>query len=339
MFMNLDISHWEDFYIFQLFPTMYKAHAYTKDDLIESKNLSDSIRYITRTDCNNGCEFRALKDKLDYIEDENAITIGDTTATCYYQDEQFIAGDHIVVLRSKWLNWTLAMFILTELKMEQYKYSYGRAFIMDRIANTIIKLPVDELGKPNWNYVEKYIKSLHNKPPTTANKKCNSLIFDVEQWKVFLLTDIFTEFEQGKAHDNMLDDGDDCIYLGAKKDDNCIMRHCAFNPRLTHNGNCIVFICNGQGSVGYTNYIDRPFIATTDLRMGYCDKLNKYNALFLVAVLDKERQKYSFGRKWGPHLKDTKIKLPAIRIEENKYEPYWDFMENYMKFLPYGDRI
>lgn len=112
-----------------------------------------------------------------YIEEPNAITIGDTTATCFYQAERFIAGDHMVVVRAEWLNEKVATFILTILKKEQYKYSYGRAFLMDRIKSTTLKLPialnddgtpyVDETHKfsddgyvPDWTFMENYIKSL-----------------------------------------------------------------------------------------------------------------------------------------------------------------------------------
>ena len=48
----------------------------------------------------------------------------------------------------------------TILNNEQFKYSYGRAFLMDRIKDTIIKLPVNENDNPDWNYMENYIKSL-----------------------------------------------------------------------------------------------------------------------------------------------------------------------------------
>ena len=79
------------------------------------------------------------------IEKRNAITIGDTTATCFYQDEQFITGDHMIVIRADWLNKYTAMFILTFLKNEQFKYSYGRAYLMDRVKETIVKLPYKNL--------------------------------------------------------------------------------------------------------------------------------------------------------------------------------------------------
>ncbi len=85
--------------------------------------------------------------------------------------------------------------------------------------------------------------------------------------------------------------------------------------------------------------MDREFIATTDLEIGYSDKLNKYNALFLVSIFDRERPKFSFGRKWRPHLKKTKVKLPAVIEKNGKFMPDWEYMEQYIKMLPYGDVI
>ena len=156
-----------------------------------------------------------------------------------------------------------------------------------------------------------------------------------EGWKEFRVEDLFDRFEVGKAHSGMLEEGDDCLYLGAKKDDNCVMQRCVRNPDLVQPGNCIVFICNGEGSVGYANYMDREFIATTDLVMGYSQNLNQYNGLFIATILDRERPKYSFGRKWKTHLRDTIIRLP----QTSSGKPDWEAMERMVKELPFGDRI
>lgn len=129
----------------------------------------------------------------------------------------------------------------------------------------------------------------------------------------------------------MLSDGYDCFYVGAKKDDNGVMLHCAYDSALIQKGNCIIFICNGQGSVGYANYMDVDFIGSTDIVAGYNKMVNQYNGLFIATVLCQERPKYSFGRKWKTHLKDTVIKLPQT-IEGF---PDWDFMEQYIKSLKY----
>lgn len=152
---------------------------------------------------------------------------------------------------------------------------------------------------------------------------------NIESWGDFKISDIFDEFQQGKANQGMLLDGDDCFYIGAKKDDNGIMFHCAYDAELIQRGNCIIFICNGEGSVGYANYMNTDFIGTTDIVAGYNKYLNEYVGIFLATILCQERPKYSFGRKWKTHLKDTIIKLPKTANNT----PDWLYMEKYVKSL------
>ena len=176
---TIDTDRWIEFRFGDLISDIYKAKAINKDDLVETSEKNNSIRYITRTAENNGCEFRATLNDVPalFIEKGNAISVGDTTATCFYQSEQFITGDHMVVIRADWLNEINAMFIVAILSSEQYKYSYGRAYLIDRIKDTIIKLPIrrskdgiliidsaKQYSKngyvPDWQWMEDYIKSL-----------------------------------------------------------------------------------------------------------------------------------------------------------------------------------
>lgn len=64
-----------------------------------------------------------------------------------------------------------------------------------------------------------------------------------------------------------------------------------------------------------------------------------YNALFVATVIEMDKYRWAYGRKWRPErmIKST-IRLPA-KLKDDKYVPDWDYMENYMKSLPYGDRI
>ena len=101
-------------------------------------------------------------------------------------------------------------------------------------------------------------------------------------------------------------------------------------------GNVITVASNG--CVGKSFYQEDDFIATGDVNIlklkNY--KLNKYIALFLCTILEKERFKYNYGRKWGLNkIKNSKIKLPVTK--DNK--PDWDFMENYINQLPYADHL
>ncbi len=131
---------------------------------------------------------------------------------------------------------------------------------------------------------------------------------------------------------DLLEDGDEIAYIGAKKNDNGVMKYVNKVDRLITPGNCIVFIGDGQGSVGYCIYQPVDFIGSTTLIAGYNEHINPYVASFLIAILDKERYRYSFGRKYKKEIiENSKIQLPAIRDERNEWQPDWQYMENYIK--------
>ncbi len=176
---ELNTAQWKEFRFGSLIKDVYKSKSINKEDIQECKKGEREIRYITRTGEDNGCELIASMYGIDenYIEPGNALTIGDTTATCFYQKDPFFTGEHIVVVRADWLNKFNAMYITTILGLEIYKYSYGRAFLIDRIKDTIIKLPIIQTPKgeayidkthqyskkgyiPDWQFMEDYIKSL-----------------------------------------------------------------------------------------------------------------------------------------------------------------------------------
>lgn len=160
-----NVQKWKWFRLGDWFDKPYKAKAYNAIDLtIVSRDSQDSIAYITRTDLNNGCKSYVQNENFEYVENGNAITIGDTTATIFYQEREFICGDHMVVLRSGHLNKYVGLFVTTLLNKERFRYNYGRAFNKDVVANTLLKLPARKIAEnkyePDWQFMEDYIKSL-----------------------------------------------------------------------------------------------------------------------------------------------------------------------------------
>lgn len=151
---------------------------------------------------------------------------------------------------------------------------------------------------------------------------------DMENWKYFKIGELFdiSKCKCGCAGD--LVDGDSIPYIGAKKDNNGFMKLVDLegNKDLVSPGNSIVFICDGQGSVGYSVYQEKDFIGSTTLCIGRSEHLNKFNALFIVTVLDLQRERFNYGRKWAPTLRETLIKLPC----KNDL-PDWEFMEDFIK--------
>lgn len=164
---------------------------------------------------------------------------------------------------------------------------------------------------------------------------------DMENWKEFSVTDLFTsDIDRGKCSvAGDLLDGDDIYYLGAKKKDGGIVRRVTYDETLVTKGPCLGFITDGDGSIGYHNYIDlEEFIATTNVSVGYNSKINVYTGLFLVTILDLERPKYSFGRKYSSRIPKMKVLLPAT-IENGDEVPDWNYMEDYIKKLAYADLL
>ncbi len=180
MKMQLNTNEWKWFSIEEFCEYPYKAKAYNANELTECLNNDPkAILYVTRTDVNNGCKGFVINDGFEEVERSGAITIGDTTSTIFYQNKDFICGDHMVVLRSKFFNVYTGLFITALLNKERFRYNYGRAFTMDIIAETRIKLPVTPSGEPDWKFMEDYIKSLpfsRNIEPSKPNEMVDELV-------------------------------------------------------------------------------------------------------------------------------------------------------------------
>ena len=159
--ISLNDRKWNYFTLRGIVTSITNGKSYNASDLVVAADGADYITYITRTDQNNGVSMYVQA--IDYLglEKANAITIGDTTATIFYQSHDFITGPHIIVIRADWLNVYTASFIITLLNQEKYRYPvFGRAFTKDLIAETQLYLPVNADGQPDYAFMEEYIKSL-----------------------------------------------------------------------------------------------------------------------------------------------------------------------------------
>lgn len=156
-----DIREWHEFRVEELFDSIYKVASYDDSEL-ERVDMwgKKTVPYVTRTDLDNSVKSLVSSTGLANIEAGNAIVIGDTTSTISYQPGPFVAGEHIIAARAEWMNKYTGLFVTCLLRQERYRYSYGRAYKLDSIRNTELRLPVTSDGKPDWQWMENYIKSL-----------------------------------------------------------------------------------------------------------------------------------------------------------------------------------
>lgn len=60
--------------------------------------------------------------------------------------------------------------------------------------------------------------------------------------------------------------------------------------------------------------------------------MDKYIALFLTTILNKEQYRYNYWRK----ASQTRLKERSIKLPSRDWQPDWDFMRNFIKSLPYS---
>lgn len=333
--MNLDIIKWKDFYLSDIFTKIEAGKVSQAYQLEEGVD----IPYLGAKKDDNGimawCETNEeLKSKGNCV-----VLICDgqgSVGLANYMESDFLGTVNLMLCYNEChLNQFTGLFLATVISQERPKYSFGRKW-KAHLSDTLIKLPQTATGEPNWEFMEQYIKSLNYKPLTTANCSVNKLHpLSIESWKEFCIGDLF-DVKKGKrlTSDDQIDG--DIPYIGAIDSNNGLANR--IGQAAIHAGNTISLSYNG--SVGEAFYQPEPFWATDDVnvlyfRPGNGITFNKYIALFICTVLRQEKYRYSYGRKWVlESMRETIIKLPA-----RDGKPDWEYMENYIKSLPYGDRI
>ena len=94
-----------------------------------------------------------------------------------------------------------------------------------------------------------------------------------------------------------------------------------------------------NGSVGCAFFQPIEFTCSHDVNPLYIlnGTFDMYVALFVSTVIEMDKYRWAYGRKWRPErmVKST-ILLPA-KLEDGEYTPDWEYMREYVKSLPYKE--
>ncbi|MCL2627723.1 MAG: restriction endonuclease subunit S [Oscillospiraceae bacterium] len=153
--LPLDAKKWTEYALGELFK-FQKGKRLTKADMIEG-----DVNFIGAISDNNGV--RQFID-VEPMGKPNCITVNynGSVGEAFYQNKPFWASDDVNIFYANgWLlNKYIAMFIITAIKANRYRFSYGRKWTLDKMKDSLIKLPQSSDGSPDWAYMESYIKAL-----------------------------------------------------------------------------------------------------------------------------------------------------------------------------------
>ena len=352
----LDTSSWKPFLLSDIFE-IKKGKRLTK----ENQTLGDTV-FIGATACNNGITSYIGQEAI-HEGNTISLTYNGSVGEAFYQPEPFWASDDVNVLYPKnfVLNENLALFFCTILRLEKQMWSYARKWNLEQMNKTQIHLPATCAGKPDYDFMANYINTLEGDvsdiPDYFLNegyeKACwyldniNQEDFEKDyagiaeatqinltdrKWLDFCLDDLFyitpgkyipaSEYAEG-----------DVPYITSSAENNGIKQFISLEGMFKGNS-----ITTGKIHCD-AFYQEKSYCASSDanILVPKYDGFTKAMGLFIVSVINfSENSKWNYGRQC--RMGDSKkivIKLPAI----NKELPDYDFMEKYIKSLPFSANI
>ncbi len=315
---------------------------------METSNLDSDINFISRGSTNNGfvAKVKHYKDTEPYPAGLITVTMGGSyLLASFVQPFPFYTAQNIKVLKPK-IEMTLGqkLFYCAAIQHNRFRYhSHARE------ANSTF----DDLIVPSLDEIPSKFKDITIASKTDSSPLLSKdLHIDTKKWKYFTFEDLFIickGFYNKKPEDNP---NGDIPFIGATDSNNGITSYSDLktieatsktgdnnNAPLSQKlfeGNCITV--SNNGSIGYAFYQARKFTCSHDVNPLYLKdrELNKYVAMFLCCVIEIEKYRWVYGRKWRPaRMPSSTIKLPV----KDDGTPDWDFMESFIKSRPYSKLI
>lgn len=300
---------------------LHQGNSFELYNMVQSPD--SQIAFVSRTAQQNGvvANVEIAEGVKPFPAGFITVALGGSVLSSFVQRVPFYTAFHIMVLEPKHnMSFQEKLFYCMCIQNNAYRYSYGR-----QANKTLRDIEVPD-AVPAW------VNSVEISPITTRNTPCEAT---EKKWCEYKMGDLF-RFVKGRrlTKADMIDGQTN--YLGAISENNGVRQHIQVEPEDISPANCITV--NYNGSVGEAFYQKEPFWASDDVNILYADGwvMNKYNALFITTVIKANRYRFSYGRKWTlEKMKETIIKLPC----KSDGSPDFEYMEEYMKALPYGDRI
>ena len=333
--LTLNSVEWGEFRIKDLF----EIEA-VKGRPIENYKKGD-IPYVSTAATNNAVINFIEKDK-NILTSAFVITVDPIKGTCFFHDYDFVgrgfSGASVNVLRNINLNKYNGVFICSSIeKTSKLKASYGYLFNSNRLKMAVILLPIDFKGRPNWQFMEDYIKQemkvQSSKVASYYENKLMKLGFELldldVKWKEFWMEDIL-DIKSGVRLTKADQIDGNIPFIGASDANNGVTEFVGnTNKSLDSN----VLGVNYNGSVVENFYHSYECIFSDDvkrIKFKNGEYGDEFTYLFLKQMILSQKNKYQYGYKFNAkRMSRQKIMLP---IDKNG-EPHWKYMSNFIKKL------
>jgi hypothetical protein len=315
-------------------------------ELVNCEQIENGIPFVSRQSVNNGISgYVKPVDVIPNPAHSLSIAGSGSVLSTFYHDYEYYSGRDVYIAKPKQnLTKEQMLYYAYVIEDNKYRYNYGRQ--ANKTIKNILAPDIDELP----NYVNKISISdyqFEKEPIINEKKELNTA-----NWKCFRYDEIFDikkGFYNKKPEENIKGN---IPFIGATDSNNGIT---SFHDYATIEStsktgdennapieekifkpNCITV--SNNGSIGYAFYQPKEFTCTHDVNPLFLKnkEINVYIAMFLCALIEKEKYRWAYGRKWRPvRMPSSLIKLPVT----SDGSPDWQYMEEYIKSLPYSKSI
>ena len=333
--LTLDSVEWGEFRIKDVFEVA-NSKPYHKDKLMLCNN---GIEYVTRTSQNNGVEDIVSLESNYILNEANSISLGAENADFFYHENKYLTGNKMYCIKNQYINKFNGLFLVNIFRnsIKGAGFGYGKGLTGTRFKTRYILLPIDDNGKPNWQFMEDYIKQemkvQSSKVASYYENKLMKLGFELlgldVEWKEFWMEDIL-DIKSGVRLTKADQIDGNIPFIGASDANNGVTEFVGnTNKSLDSN----VLGVNYNGSVVENFYHSYECIFSDDvkrIKFKNGEYGDEFTYLFLKQMILSQKNKYQYGYKFNAkRMSRQKIMLP---IDKNG-EPHWKYMSNFVKKL------
>lgn len=154
---RLENKRWADFFIEDI------ATISSGRDIYDAERVLGDIPYISSTSKDNGIGHFVGNSNLTLESECLSVNRNGSVGYSFYHPYKGLFSNDCRKLKLKGGNGFAGRFIANQITMQREKYNYGYKMGTARLKRQKIMLPISEDGKPDWQFMEQYIKNLYCK--------------------------------------------------------------------------------------------------------------------------------------------------------------------------------
>lgn len=303
---------------------------------------------------------------------------GEYLGSCYVQKEPFYTAQNVAIMAPRFpqMNLYVNQFICTLVKFEcktKY-YAFGRELNTHINKDFEINLPIiyedldipfiDKTHKysangyvPDWEFMENYINSLNSQQIRTDNKE-SKIQIDFQKWREFKLSSLLSiRNGKGITSEEVESNPGSLRAIQSGEDNNGVMgyidlSYCQSKGYTVCLAPCLTVA--RTGSAGFVSFQKDGCVVGDSAKILQLEPEHATIPcyLFIQTLLKMNQFKYDYGRKVTEKKYLNEIIILPIKFKNNEpvidkekryskdgFIPDWEYMEKYIKSLPFGDRL